>query len=259
MIRFTVQKYSLLPPPRDDALNKQKNVVFGGTGYGKYEDLPKQIDDQTPDYSLYPTVEHAIGFLTRGCIRNCPWCVVPKKEGMIRPYRTWEEIKRPDSRDIVFMDNNILAIDYGIEQMANMIGKGVRVDFNQGLDARLITPDVAEIISKLKWIRHIRMACDTDAMLDVVLNRIELLKMHGVKPYRLFIYVLVQDIHSAEKRVLALKNAGVDPFAQPYRDFENNIEPTREQRDFARWVNRKPIFKSTNCFADYQRSYKQGA
>ena len=220
------------------------DTIKGGTGYGKYDALPDDIDSMYPDYTIYPDCQHAIGFLTRGCIRSCPWCVVPKKEGRIRPYSTWQEIKRPDSRDIVFMDNNVLACEHGINQIKDMIGQDVRVDFNQGLDARLITPEVAELLSKLKWIRFIRMSCDTDAMLDVVLRAIHFLEKNGVKPYRVFVYLLVQDIASAEKRALALRKAGAEVFAQPYRDFEKNIEPTREQKAFARWVNRKEIFKT---------------
>jgi len=233
------------------------DVIKGGTGYGIYEDLPEEIDSLYPDYSIYPKVDHAIGFITRGCIRNCPWCVVPRKEGHIRPYAKWSEIARSDSKDIVFMDNNVLACEFGIEQMADMIGKNVRVDFNQGLDARLITPEVAEVLSRLKWIRHIRMSCDTDSMLDTVLDRVDLLEQKGVKPYRVFVYLLVQDIKSAEFRATRLRDAGVDVFAQPYRDFENKIEPTQEMKDFARWVNRKPIFKSTRNFAEYRR-FKHG-
>ncbi len=227
------------------------DTIKGGTGYGVYEDLPEEIDVMFPDYSIYPECKHAIGFLTRGCIRHCPWCVVPRKEGVIRPYRTWREIKRPDSRDIVFMDNNVLACSHGLEQIRDMAGEDVRVDFNQGLDARLISPDVAARLARLKWIRFIRMSCDTDAMLPVVLEAVRLLGAEGVKPYRVFVYLLVQDIESAERRALALRAAGVEVFAQPYRDFERNLEPTIEQKRFARWVNMKGIFKQCARFADY--------
>lgn len=235
-------KEAMLPP----------NTIKGGTGYGDMSELPQHIDAMFPDYSLYPFCKHAIGFLTRGCIRNCPWCVVPKKEGRIRAYRDWQEVKRQDSRDIVFMDNNVLACDHGLEQIQSMIGEDVRVDFNQGLDARLIDGDVAEMLARLKWIRHIRMSCDTDAILGDVLNAIGALKHYGIKPYRVFVYLLVQDVKSAERRAVRLRDAGVDVFAQPYRDFENSIEPTQEQRDFARWVNHKAIFKSVERFADYK-------
>lgn len=234
------------------------DTIKGGTGYGVYEELPEEIDAMEPDYSIYPECDHAIGFLTRGCIRCCPWCVVPKKEGAIRPYRTWQQIKRPDSRDIVFMDNNVLACQHGIEQMRSMVGQNVRIDFNQGLDARLITPEIAELLAKLKWIRFIRMSCDTDAMLDVVIRAIRLLEEHGVKPYRVFVYLLVQDIPSAEKRAIALREVGAEVFAQPYRDFEHNIEPTPEMKALARWVNHKAIFKSVRTFAEYDTRKRAG-
>lgn len=228
-----------------------ENTIRGGTGYGIYDTLPDEIDAMYPDYSIYPDCDYAIGFLTRGCIRKCPWCIVPRKEGGVKPYLTWREIKRKDSRDIVFMDNNVLACQHGIDQMRDMVGENVRVDFNQGLDARLITPDIAEILGGLKWIKYIRTACDTDGMLDVVLEKAELLSRHGVKPWRLFVYVLVKDIPSAERRVIALRDAGMNPFAQPYRDFENNLDPTPEAKDFARWVNNKAVFKSAKAFEEY--------
>lgn len=240
---FTFTPENLYLPP---------DTVKGGTGYGLYSELPAEVDGIYPDYSIYPNCGHAIGFLTRGCIRNCPWCVVPRKEGLIRPYQTWREIKRADSRDIVFMDNNVLACPWGIEQIESMAGEKIRIDFNQGLDARLITSDVAALLSRLHWIRFIRMSCDTDEVLHTVLVAIEQLRVCGVKPYRVFVYLLVQDIDSAERRALALRRAGVEVFAQPYRDFENRIEPTKRMKDFARWVNRKPIFNSTHDFSEYK-------
>lgn len=229
-----------------------ENTIKGGTGYGCYDDLPPDVDAMFPDYSIYPDCGYAIGFLTRGCIRNCPWCVVPKKEGKIRPYSTWQQIKRPDSRDIVFMDNNVLACQHGVEQIEDMAGQDIRVDFNQGLDARLITPWMAKKLAALKWISFVRMSADTDAMLDVVLTAIDRLAVFGIKPYRTFVYVLVQDIPSAERRVLALRDIGANPFAQPYRDFVHNTPPPQEQRDFARWVNDKAIFKTVKTFDEYR-------
>jgi len=243
-----------------ECLYLPENTIKGGTGYGIYDELPPKIDDMFPDYSIYPACDYAIGFLTRGCIRKCPWCIVPRKEGNIRAYRSWQEIKRPDSRDIVFMDNNVLASNWGLAQIHDMIGHNVRVDFNQGLDARLITDDVAEALAGLKWIRFIRMSCDTDAMLSVVLEAVERLRRRGVKPYRVFVYLLVQDVESAERRALALRDAGVEVFAQPYRDFVSNSEPAKELKALARWVNHKAIFKTVETFKDYKhRSATGGA
>lgn len=228
------------------------DTIKGGTGYGLYDPLPQEIDRMFPDYSIYPDCRYAIGFLTRGCIRSCTWCVVPRKEGKIRPYCSWQQIKRPDSRDIVFMDNNVLAHPWGLEQMQSMAGQDVRVDFNQGLDIRLVTPQIAKLLASLKWIRFIRTACDTDASMESVGRMVDLLRSVGVKPYRVFVYVLVQDVQSAERRVQFLRGLGVEPFAQPYRDFAANAELFRELRDFARWVNDKAVFRAVKTFDEYR-------
>jgi len=64
-------------------------------------------------------------------------------------------------------------------------------------------------------------------------------------------YVLVEGIQDALKRIKFLKGIAVDPFAQAYRDSDNN-EPVYEQEKLCRWVNHKAIFKSVNYF-DYAR------
>ena len=96
------------------------------------------------------------------------------------------------------------------------------------------------------------MSCDTDQMLETVLTAIHRLNDYGVKSYRVFVYLLVQDIQSAEKRAIALRDAGADVFAQPYRDFTTNKEPDDELKHLARWVNHKAIFKTVKRFADYR-------
>lgn len=228
--------------PDEDTVIDADEIIRGGTGYKDYTPLPDAIEATFPDYSIYPAVDYAIGFLTRGCIRKCPWCVVPAKEGYIHAAGSWEQIKRPDSRKIVFLDNNVLASDHGLAQIDDMGGRKIWVDFNQGLDARMITPEVAAMLKRLRWIKYIRVSCDTDAMIPVIEQALSYLREAGSKT-PVFCYALVQDIDSALKRVLALRDMGVDPFAQPYRDYENH-EPAAELKRFARWVNHKAIFKT---------------
>ena len=234
-------------------------IVKGGTGYGLFENLAEEVEYTFPDYSLYPQYPFAVGFLTRGCIRRCPWCIVPKKEGRIHAVNTWQNIKRPDSKDIVFLDNNILASEHGIRQMEDMIGKNVRVDFNQGLDARLLTKEIATVLSKLRWMKYIRFACDTSAMIPVIEQAVNYLGEEGVKPYRIFVYALIQDVDEARKRIEALDRLGVMPFAQPYRDFTGG-GTTEEARRLARWCNMKAVHKTTG-YDEYseakRREYKR--
>ena len=241
--------------PDFDGIIHADEIMTGGTGYKDYGVLPPAVEAMPPDYSLYPHFTRAIGFMTRGCTRRCPWCLVPRKEGTIRPAAAWDEIRRPDSREIVFLDNNVLASDFGLEQIDRMGGEPVWVDFNQGLDARLITPEIAGMLAKLHWIRFIRFSCDTSDMLPIVGQIAAYLREAGAAPSRFWAYVLVQDMEDAHRRVLALRDIGITPFAQPYWDYDGG-EPTPRQKAFARWVNQKSIFKSCD-WADYQYPGKE--
>ncbi|MGN0597404.1 MAG: radical SAM protein [Ruminiclostridium sp.] len=200
-----------------------------------FSDLPKEIDEMFPNYSLYPDCDYAIGYITRGCPNNCRWCVVPHKEGAVRPYRTWEQLVRPDSNKLVLMDNNILSLDYGVEQLKSLIDSGYSIDFNQGLDARLVTDSIAAILANLKWIKFIRFSCDSIPQIEAVKNAAALLEKYGVKPYRLFVYLLVtSDLQNAEYRVEQLKTLkGITIYAQAERNERLGIKPNRLQLEFA--------------------------
>lgn len=237
--------------PDIDTVIRADEIIRGGTGYKEYGSLPDEIESMFPDYSLYPNCDYAIGFLTRGCIRKCPWCIVPVKEGYIHAAGKWQDIKRPDSKQIVFMDNNVLACDHGIAQIEELGNRKIWIDFNQALDARLITPQIAKLLSKCKWIKYIRMACDTSEMLPIIKQATAYLSEAGVSKSRFWAYALIQDVQEAHDRIVALENMNVNAFAQPYRDF-NGGEPTQEQKDLARWCNMKATFKSCK-FEEYKK------
>lgn len=211
------------------------NAVKGGTGYGLYDSLPSEIDCQFPDYSIYPKCDYAIGFITRGCIRNCRWCVVPKKEGKIHAYSKWQNIVRKDTNKLVLMDNNILACEYGISQLEELSHTNYKIDLNQGMDARLVTDEIAKMLSQLKWIKYMRFSCDTVSQVEYIFKTADLLQKHSVKPYRLFVYLLVtKDLEDASYRVEQLKKLkGVTIYAQAERNERIGIAPNRLQLEFA--------------------------
>ena len=214
------------------------DAIRGGTGYRDIpidRTLPDEVDGMFPDYSIYPKCDYAVGYLTRGCPNHCRWCVVPRKEGNIRPYREWQEIVRDDSDKLVLMDNNILSCDYGIQQLESLIGSGYRIDLNQGMDARLVDREIAQILSKLTWIRHIRFSCDQKSQIEPIQRTIDLLKENGVKPYRVFIYLLVtEELQDASERVEALKRyKGINLYAQPERNERLGVIPNKMQLEFA--------------------------
>ena len=215
------------------------NTIYGGTGYGLYgkeNDLPQEIDEMFPDYSIYPQCDYAIGFLTRGCINKCKFCVVPKKEGMIRPYSTVEQIARKDTKEIHFMDNNVLACNYGIEQLKYLATTDYIVDFNQGLDITLVTEEIVQILAKIKWKRFIRFSCDKEYQVPHFARVVELFKKYKIAPSKMFVYVLIQkDLDNADRRVQALvsMDRNLNLYAQAERNELLGIRPNKAQLEFA--------------------------
>ena len=211
------------------------DTIKGGTGYDIHSELPSEVECMFPDYSIYPDCDYAIGYITRGCPNKCRWCVVPEKEGYIKPYRKWQELVRPDSNKLVLMDNNILACEYGIQQLDELSRTDYKIDLNQGMDARLVTDEIAQILSRLKWIKYIRFSCDTIGQIEHIVKTAELLQKYGVKPYRMFIYLLVtKDIDNASYRVEQLKKLkGITIYAQAERNESKGIIPNKLQLEFA--------------------------
>jgi hypothetical protein len=228
--------------PDDEYYYRADKIIEGGTGYNISSKLPEEIDKMIPDYDLY-NCEHAYGFLTRGCIRKCEWCLVPEKEGQLKAYMDIDEFIG-NKKTAVLMDNNVLASEHGIKQIEKIIDKKIKIDFNQGLDARLIDNAMAKLLSKVKWLKPLRMACDSQSMKEPIKKATELLRKNNCTPKNYFIYTLIKDIAESLDRIMFLKDLNLDPYGQPYRDFKNNIEPTIDQKNLARWVNHKAIFKS---------------
>ena len=212
-----------------------ENTIKGGTGYGLFYDLPEEIDRMYPDYSIYPDCDYAIGFLTRGCTNNCPHCYVPQKEGNIRPYSTWQEIVRPDTDKVVLMDNNITAHPHGIEQLRQLTETDYRIDINQATSVFSITPEIADIFAKLKWIKHIRFACDRKPQIEGLYRAARLLEERGIPNSKLFIYVLLTKNRDDDlERIYALRKLkSATIYGMPYKDMRIGEMPSHWQNVMA--------------------------
>jgi len=242
-------------------------VVYGGTGYSLTSTLPLEIDDHQPDFSIYPNVPANIsyGFLTRGCPNKCNWCVVPRKEGAIRPYWDIERVANGNKK-VVLMDNNILASgDYCMEQLHKIIDLELRVDFNQALDARLVTGKNAQLLAKIHWLdnNRIRFGCDTHAQIDECEHAIALLEGYGFHGQFFLYTMLTDDLKECYDRIVywwermqkqreTHERCAVYAYAQPFRDPDNQHRPIPQwQKDMARWVNKKEHFVA-HSFEQFQ-------
>lgn len=233
-----------------------ETIEKGGTGYDIHKILPVAIDRMQPDYNIYPFIDKstAYGFLTRGCPNKCKWCVVPEKEGMIAPYMDIEEIAIDGRNEIILMDNNILASDYGLEQIEKIAKLKLRVDFNQGLDARLVTPEIASLLAKVRWIKRIRFGCDTPAQIAECERATSLIDKYGYKGEYFFYCILLNDFKESFERVNHWRRKGRRflPHAQPYRDINNpNQIIPQWQKDLAGWADKKWIFRTCE-FKDFE-------
>lgn len=228
-------------------------VERGGTGYDIGKKLPEEIDRMMPDYELYRVADDlAYGFLTRGCPNRCKWCIVPQKEGDIAPYMDIEEVSY-GRRNVILMDNNILASAYGIQQLEKIISMGVRVDFNQGLDARLVTDEIARLLARVKWFKDIRFGCDTTKQIGEVERAAALIDGYGYRG-RYFLYCILLEFEESFRRVNHWKEKygrRFMPYCQPFRDVNNSRQVIPQwQKDMAQWVDKREHYMSCE-FKDF--------
>jgi len=217
-------------------------VEVGGYGINDVQ-LPYDVEHIMPDYNLYG-IRYSIGFTSRGCIRNCPWCIVPKKEGYIKDHAPIDEFYVPQWKKLILWDNNFLASPRWHENLKEIIARKIKVSFNQGLDIRLIDQENAKLLSKIHYYDHkfkrprLYFSFDTPEIETDVSKGIETLRKAGIPPHHLMFYVLVgfntsfqEDYHRFE----VLTKMGIKPFIMIY----NNRRDKPILRHFARWVNKR--------------------
>ena len=221
------------------------DVICGGTGYDVHSRLSREMENCDLDYSIYPDCRKSYLWFSRGCPRKCPWCVVPDKEGQIRPVTV--KNLNPHGESVVICDNNFFANPEWEEAINYLQSLKLPCDF-QGIDVRDITKEQAYSLYRLRHYKQIKFAWDVPDDEEKVLAGIRLLVKY-IRPYRLMCYVLIgfntseeQDLH----RVETLRALGIDPFVMPYD------KKDLYQRSLARYVNNKAIFKKVT-WTDYHR------
>lgn len=230
-------------------------IVKGGTGYGMTEVLPDEIEHIYPDYDLYGSRfrDTAFGFLSRGCPRNCAFCIVSQKEGMKSMKHSDLSEWHHGQRYIELMDPNLLACRDWKDLIGQLSESDAWINFNQGLDARMMTEAKAEAISRVKY-KNIHFAWDRMEDEKQVKRGLLLFKEHAQrKPNKVWatVYVLTNfGTTQAEdlERVTWLKSEGYDPYIMIY----DKPHATKETKKLARYVNNRKIFYTVRSFEEYK-------
>lgn len=158
--------------PIDEEILKLSNVEYGGTGffYDKAPKLPNEVEHHMPDYNLYDEwvndrlneggkrkdftyyLDYSIGFMSRGCIRQCSFCV-NKNYKSCEVHSHLSEFLDESRPYICLLDDNVLACKDWRNIFEELIATGKKFQFKQGCDERLLTDEKCEVLfERSKWI-----------------------------------------------------------------------------------------------------------
>ena len=166
-----------------------EDVTFGGIGSNNPElKLPLEIEQTEPFY--FPDEDTSYAFITRGCIRKCWFCKVPKYEGNLQFYNRIEDVVK--HKKVKFLDNNILAYDKHMEVFRWCLNHpDIKVEFNQGLDFRLVNDENLEALSKLNYMGVYIFAFDEPKYQPLLDKKIVLIKKYIKSPWKVKFYIYI--------------------------------------------------------------------
>lgn len=226
-----------------------KDVIYGGIGSRNPDlKLPEDIEHTDPYY--YPDEDTSYGFITRGCIRKCWFCKVPKHEGCLKFYNSVDSIIK--HKKVKFLDNNILAYDKHMDVFKYLIERNIRCEFNQGLDFRLANDENLEALSKLNYMGEYIFAFDDPKYQPLLDEKIILIKKYIPKPWKVKFYIYCNadmDLHGMitrtewcrEHEVLPYIMRDINCYSSEYKYFFT---------DWASYCNQPGFFKKMG-FLDF--------
>ena len=254
-------------PDYDLAINADE-VIKGGTGYCIRLENGKEVFDTDkdlilrndiehiyPDYSLYNITDTAYGFLSRGCPRGCQFCIVKSKEGGVSNKVANLSEFWNGQKNIVLCDPNILACKDWKDLLTQLADSKAYVDFNQGLDIRLMTPEKIKLLNRIKM-KEVHFAWDRYEDRDIILPKLKQFKelsKKKISPHNSIVYTIVNFNTTFEQdleRIYTLRELGYWAYVMIY----NKAHCDKRYKDLARWVNNRFIFSKCERFENYKKN-----
>ncbi len=234
-----------------------EDFVKGGSGYDLKNTLPEEIEQCTPDYTIYPKVDYAVGYLTRGCPRNCPFCIVGEKEGkrVIRVGNLkdfWCEQKR-----IKLLDPNISASNDRNELFDQLIESTAEIDFTQGIDIRFISDVEIKQLLRMK-LKTIHFAYDRMNQKDLIEKNLkDFSRKTRFKRNIVSVFVLVNyetTINDDMYRLRFIRSLNFQPYMMIFDKHKLQKGKSIYFR-LQRWVNNPRFFWKYKTFDEYQKEH----
>lgn len=252
-----------------------ENVSYGGTGfyYDKSPKLEEYIEHHMPDYSLYNEwvdlcikngakekeftyyKDYSIGFVTRGCFRQCQFCV-NRNYKQCNKHSLLCEFMDESRPKLCFLDDNFFACKDWKNIIKEIKETGKRFQFKQGLDERLLTKEKCEEINSWKYDGDIIFAFDNIEDRDLIIKKLDLFrtyykkKAQNVKFYvfcgfdRSGIYDVdfwKQDIIDTFERIFILSKYNCKSYIMRHENYNNS--PYRGTYiNLAFWANQPSLF-----------------
>ena len=231
-------------------------VEHGGTGfyYDKSEPLPYKIEHHMPDYHLYDDwvneqlanggkrrdfkyyLDYSIGFLTRGCFRQCGFCV-NKNYKQVFKHSPLEEFYDPTRKKICMLDDNFLGCPKWKEMLLELQATGRQFQFKQGLDERLLTDEKCELLFSSKYDGDFIFAFDNIEDKKIIEKKAYLIRQYCKnKGQNIKFYVLCgfdnndkydldfwkQDIRNTFERIFILNRYNFKPYVMRFNKYNES-------------------------------------
>jgi len=184
-------------------------------------------------------IKHGVTFTSRGCNNNCPWCLVPEHEGKLRII--------PIMPGHIVQDNNFLQCptSHRLAVYRMLSSQRKAAEFSGGLDARLITDEIADELRGLR-IHQVFLAADTEAALRPLAKAVKKLPFLGRQKTRCFVLIAYngETIEQAEARLRKVWELGAMPFAQLFQPPDRYIDYSHEWKALARTWSRPAAMKA---------------
>ena len=263
-----------------DYIMETPDLVYGGTGffYDKAPRLMEEVEHHMPDYHLYDDwveeqlsnggkrndfkyyLDYSIGFLTRGCFRQCEFCVNRNYKRAER-HSMLEEFFDESRKKICLLDDNFLSHPKWKEMLIELQKTGKRFQFKQGLDERLLTDEKCKLLFSSKYDGDYIFAFDNVEDYDIIEEKLKLVRKYSDKMLKFYLFCgfdrsdkwdnnfWYTDIVNVFKRIKLLMQYKCIPYVMRYNRYDES--PHRGiYITLARWCNQPSIFKKKS-FAEF--------